>query len=58
MSYTPLRLAVVDKLAASDPEPGSVKQYDAILSMLTNSGNNLSLCSLLPNCEIIQVHML
>ena len=54
----PSGFAVVRSAPASDPEPGSVKQYEAILSIVTSFGSHAARCSSLPNESIIHEHIL
>src|SRR5262245_12456423 len=60
MTYVelPSGLAVVRSAAASDPDPGSVRQYEAILAPEVSCGSHCARCSSLPNESIIHAHML
>lgn len=55
---SPSRTARVLREAASDPAPGSVKQYEAKCSMLTSLGRISWRNSSLPNVSTIHAHML
>ena len=55
---SPSRTALVFNDAASEPEPGSVKQYDASNSPITNCSTYLSFTASVPKLAIIQVAIL
>lgn len=58
MRSSPSLLAEVKREAASEPEPGSVKQYEANFSMEASSGTHCSRWEVFPKLSIIHAHML
>src|SRR5690606_24405931 len=55
---SPSRRAVVLMLAASEPAPGSVRQYEASLVPCASAGHQRSTVAGVPQVAIIQVAML
>ena len=58
MKLSPSLLADVDIDAASLPESGSVRQYEASLFIEAKSGSHFSFRALEPYVSIIHAHML